>query len=166
MIIDLSHLIHKKVTKESINKKFTLQNICYGNECIEFSAPVECCGELTITGNIIFLDATVKTELLIPCSRCFEKFGYQVNIEIHEKLSINPDNEDDEIIYIEGEKIDISDIVEDNIITSLPIKKLCNEDCKGLCQNCGTNLNFSQCNCKKDELDPRLEKLKDLFSTD
>ncbi len=164
MIIDLSRLINKKVTKELIDSKFTLQNIYYGNECIEFNTPVECIGEITLVGNIIFLDVNVKTELNIPCSRCFEKFSYPIDIEIHEKFSLNPGSEDDEVIFIEGEKIDLSDIIESNIIPSLPIKKLCNEDCKGLCQVCGANLNFNQCNCKKDETDPRMDKLKDLFS--
>lgn len=162
-IIDLSRLIHKKVTEESIDIKFTLQNIYYGDECIEFDAPVECVGSVVLLENIIFLNANVRTKLTLPCSRCFEKFCYPIDIEIHEKLSITSKDEDDEIIFIEGEKFDISDIVETNIIVSLPIQKLCNEDCKGLCQKCGTDLNLLQCNCNKDDIDPRLDKLKDLF---
>ena len=56
--------------------------------------------------------------------------------------------------------------MENNILLTLPIKRLCKEDCKGLCQQCGNNLNLSTCQCDNDDIDPRLAKLKDLFSTD
>jgi len=89
-----------------------------------------------------------------------------VVIHAHEKFSNNSDNKDDEIIFIDGDTIDITNIVKNNIILSLPFKKLCKDDCKGICQNCGGNLNTTSCHCKEDDIDPRLAKLKDLFSAD
>lgn len=65
-------------------------------------------------------------------------------------------------MLLEDEVIDVTEVIENNIIIELPIKRLCKENCKGLCQQCGVNLNFSKCKCEKD-IDPRLAKLKDFF---
>ena len=47
-----------------------------------------------------------------------------------------------------------------------PMKIVCSEKCKGLCTHCGSNLNITQCNCSENEIDPRFESLKSLFSKD
>lgn len=93
-----------------------------------------------------------------------ENFTYGLCIDLCEKLTTNPDDKDDEVIFIDSDTIDITEIIENNIILALPVKRLCKEDCKGLCLRCGSNLNFTTCNCDKDNTDPRLSKLKDLFS--
>ncbi|WP_341271486.1 YceD family protein [Clostridium acetobutylicum] len=114
--------------------------------------------------SIIPLYAEVKGIVELTCSRCLQKFPYDIDLEIDEKFTDNPENKDDEVIFINNYEVDINEIVENNIILSLPIKKLCREDCKGLCPMCGTNLNISTCNCHEDNIDPRFAKLKDLFS--
>jgi uncharacterized protein len=57
----------------------------------------------------------------------------------------------------------IDEIIVDNIILSLPIKTLCSETCKGLCPICGQNLNEGDCDCEIENIDPRLQKLKDFY---
>jgi uncharacterized protein len=135
-------------------------------ERIGFLKPVTIDGNLSIIEDIITLEASISTELELPCSRCLNNFSYPLEIQIHEKFSNHPHEEDDDIIFIEENTIDISNIVKNNIIISLPIQKLCKEDCKGLCQHCGINFNHSSCNCMNENIDPRLSKLKDLFSAD
>ncbi|MDF2674142.1 MAG: hypothetical protein K0R09_2410, partial [Clostridiales bacterium] len=66
----------------------------------------------------------------------------------------------------EENSIDLKDMVMDNIILSMPIKFLCSPECRGLCPVCGKNLNKYQCNCNKNNVDPRLAVLKDLFKGD
>jgi uncharacterized protein len=74
------------------------------------------------------------------------------------------DNNDANLVYlpIETDKIDISQDVRDFCIIALPMKKLCSEDCKGLCFKCGTNLNEKECSCTKEEIDIRWQPLLDL----
>lgn len=135
-------------------------------EKIEFLKPITLNCNLSFAEDLINLDGNFTTELRLNCSRCLSDFNKDIDIPIHESFSTNPNNEDDEVIFINGDTIDITNIIKNNIIMSLPIKKLCKNDCKGLCQHCGTNFNVSSCNCTKDEIDPRLSKLKDLFSAD
>ncbi|AAK79710.1 Predicted Zn-finger-like protein, possible nucleic acid binding [Clostridium acetobutylicum ATCC 824] len=129
-----------------------------------FLEPLTLKGKLLMDNSIIPLYAEVKGIVELTCSRCLQKFPYDIDLEIDEKFTDNPENKDDEVIFINNYEVDINEIVENNIILSLPIKKLCREDCKGLCPMCGTNLNISTCNCHEDNIDPRFAKLKDLFS--
>ncbi len=65
------------------------------------------------------------------------------------------------MIYYDGEELDITEDIRDMVILSLPMKPLCSDTCKGLCPKCGTNLNEEKCNCVLEEIDPRLEKLRE-----
>lgn len=166
MIIDVVDLISKKASKKEVHLVSNLENFYDDGEYVEFLEPVTLDGEISFFENIISLSGDITTKLRLTCSRCLSYFDYDINLQIHENFSNNIDNKDDEIIFIDSDMIDITDITKNNIIISLPIKKLCKDDCKGLCQGCGTNLNLSSCTCKDDNVDPRLAKLKDLFSAD
>lgn len=164
MKIDVVDLISKKASKKKVHLVSNIENFYDDGEYIEFLKPVTLDGELTIAENVIRLEGKVTTELGLTCSRCLTSFNYNIDIQIHENFSNDPENKDDELIFIESDITDITEIIKNNIVLSLPIKKLCKDDCKGLCQVCGTNLNESSCNCSDDSVDPRLAKLKDLFS--
>jgi uncharacterized protein len=168
MIIDISELIKEKKVKEEVSYSFELKSFDHFGDLIEFADSVKFNGFISIESDIIYLDGVLALKLKFICSRCLKDFIYPLQIEIHEVFSTNLEivKNDDEIIFINNDNIDISEIAEANILMSIPIKKLCKDDCKGLCQHCGTDLNLSTCNCKKTLTDERLSKLKDLFLTD
>lgn len=64
-------------------------------------------------------------------------------------------------VYID-DKIDLNELVREQILLSLPTRFYCNDDCKGLCLKCGANKNLTNCNCDGKEIDPRWAKLKNL----
>lgn len=164
MKIEVIDLLSKRKTKRDVHLVYEEKPFYDDGEFIRFNKPVELKGEIYALGDVLTLDGTICTELDLTCSRCLSTFSHVINLPVHEEFSTNSNSEDDEVIFIEGEAIEINDIIKNNIILSLPIKKLCKEDCKGLCQHCGENLNITSCNCEKNIVDPRLEKLKDLFS--
>lgn len=166
MIVDISDLNRKKVSKKNVHLVYNEESFYDEGEKIEFLKPVVLEGNLYLIEDLISLEGEIFTEVNLTCSRCLSDFSQKIDLPVHEKFSINPENEDDEVIFVNGDTIDITDVIKNNIIISLPIKKLCKNDCKGLCQHCGTNLNISSCNCAKDDIDPRLSRLKDLFSAD
>jgi len=59
--------------------------------------------------------------------------------------------------------VDLSEPLREIILLSLPMHAVCRPDCRGLCPQCGQNLNFGQCDCQKEEIDPRLAILKQLL---
>jgi len=164
MTIDISDLIRKMINSKKEYLVFETDVLLQESGDIQFLEPVKLDSTLNFVGDILSLDGRIKTRLRLSCSRCLEEFDTAIDVEIHEKFSSNLNNKDDEINFIEGDVIDINNIIENNIEMALPIKKLCNEDCKGLCYHCGINLNLSNCECEKGNVDPRLKKLGNLFS--
>jgi uncharacterized protein len=59
--------------------------------------------------------------------------------------------------------IDLAPLVRELSLLAVPIKVLCREDCQGLCQECGANLNLGDCGCAESEIDPRLAVLESLL---
>ena len=60
--------------------------------------------------------------------------------------------------------IDLDDITREQIELALPMVRLCADDCRGLCTECGTNLNLGECSCKDQQIDDRWAALKELKS--
>ena len=166
MTIDISDLIRKKIIKKDLHLVIDDEDILKDSEDIKIFSPIKLQGTLSNLDEVISLDGSLTCEVNLLCSRCLEDFKYLIDIEIHEKFTSNQEVEDDDINFFEGDSIDLTNIIENNIVMALPVKKLCREECKGLCHRCGVNLNHASCKCGNDTVDPRLAKLKDLFSTD
>jgi len=79
-----------------------------------------------------------------------------------EKDEVELLEEDMEIGFITGDHLNLDEVVKEQIYLSLPIKKICREDCPGLCPDCGTNLNKGNCTCDKVKGHPAFSKLKNL----
>ena len=72
--------------------------------------------------------------------------------------------EDEEEFIVCGDyTLDLDELVAMDILLELPTRILCREDCKGLCNVCGQNLNTGSCNCEDTGLDPRMSVVRDLF---
>lgn len=164
MYIDISDLIRKKVESKEVHLDYKGDKFTDGFEEINFTKPVRVDGNICMDSDVIKLEADVKTELGFICSRCLEKFNYPMELKIEEEFTLNDSIVNEDIIKLNDDSIDISKVVELNIISELPIKRLCKEDCKGLCPNCGTNLNYSTCKCSVNNSNPEFARLKDLFN--
>lgn len=100
------------------------------------------------------------------CDRCLCDFQQAVKNKFQLVYSTETRNkfEDDVYRFLEenASEIDLTGDVRENLLLSLPMKHICSENCQGLCPTCGANLNEQSCNCSKDAIDPRWEKLKSL----
>jgi uncharacterized protein len=166
MNINVSEVLAKKTTFKNFSLVLKEGDLFSADSEVSLNKPFELEARVTLVGDILHLDGEIEGELLLLCSRCTEEFTYKVNMEIHEEFTNNIDNKDDNIIFIESDSIDITEIIENNIFLAMPIKKLCSENCKGLCQKCGANLNINTCNCDNEQIDPRLSALKNFFSAE
>lgn len=107
--------------------------------------------------------------LEIPCDRCLEPVDYKINIDYFKDLDMNKSAEEkiaelDEESYLEGTVFDSEILICNEILVNLPMKVLCSNDCKGICNRCGANLNMGSCKCDVAELDPRMSKILDVFN--
>ena len=115
---------------------------------------------------------TVKGEadvcLEMPCSRCLEPVKVPFHLEIDQKVDMKQTDEDraadlDEQFYINGYNLDVDQLVGNELTLNLPMRVLCSDNCKGICNRCGTNLNRGTCDCDNRSLDPRMSVIQDIF---
>ena len=118
------------------------------------------------------LVGTVAAELELLCSRCLEPFRLPIAASFDvrylpataasEDVEREVDDEDLETSYYRNDEIDLNELLREQFYLALPMKPLCAEDCRGLCAQCGTNLNAGTCGCAPVWDDPRLAALKGL----
>ena len=140
-------------------------------EEIDFSSEVKMKFSVLKIGNNLNCGGDIKARLKLQCARCLTEFVQPVTSKIEfilemddEKIGIDTRDDDYQFISKETISYDLNPRVREAMILALPLKPLCQEDCRGLCQLCGTNLNEKTCNCVKETVDPRWGKLKELQS--
>ena len=163
MKVQISDIISGKDRSKKIDYTFERSQFDFEGDIIKPIGSCEVVGMISSDSDMLILNAKIKADLEMICSRCLDTFIYPIDIDIEERFTTNRSNEDDEAIVVMDDVLNITDIVENSIISTLPIKKVCKDDCKGLCQECGCNLNYNACSCNKEDVDIRFEALKGLF---
>ena len=106
--------------------------------------------------------------LEIPCDRCLEAVPTEFILEFTKNVDLDESSEEqamelDEKNYIDGYNLDVDKLLYNEILIGWPMKILCREDCKGICNMCGQNLNKGTCDCEDTSLDPRMSVIRDVF---
>lgn len=138
--------------------------------------PVKVKGQvkLTRTNRGILVQGNLQTEVPIDCSRCLKNFNVPLNVIIEDEyfpiIDVNsgtpleiPD-EPGSFIIDDHHILDLREAVRQNALLAIPMKPLCREDCAGLCQQCGKDLNEGPCGCSRESIDPRWAKLVQISS--
>lgn len=141
-------------------------------ETFSVAAPVELGFDIHKDKDKFHLIGRVQTTLEMPCSRCLEPFTMPVDATFDLRYQPRTDaddtgerevQEDDfSAAFYEDEQIDLGQLMREQFYLVAPMKPLCQDDCRGLCAQCGTNLNKGTCQCAPRWDDPRFAALKAL----
>lgn len=104
----------------------------------------------------------------IPCDRCLELVEKEMFLDFQKKVTVSKDGgkgteDSDEINYIEGYNFDVEQLICNELLVGWPMKILCSDNCRGICNVCGQNLNEGVCDCESTGLDPRMSVIQDVF---
>ncbi|MBQ7195920.1 MAG: DUF177 domain-containing protein [Synergistaceae bacterium] len=119
---------------------------------------------------------SIKALMEAPCARCLKTVSLEISDDLrylyYLRSAKGDDSDEDEeeikefddympveVDYF-GRVLDVMPQVSESVFALLPTKVLCKEDCKGLCPNCGKDLNEGECDCKNEDIDPRLDALR------
>ncbi len=168
MVLDMSPVLSGAKTELHFDFSFLpekdgLLASVYGD--IEFAEPIVVTGFVKNMAGYMILSADVKVKYNTICARCAEPVTGILEISFEKDIATSDDvsSDNDDYIIIEDKKLDVLPSVEEQLMLEMPAKTLCREDCKGLCQRCGKNLNEGPCSCETKEVDPRLAILKTLL---
>ena len=135
--------------------------------------PVELVCEVEKIRDWYQLAGHLSTRLRVQCCRCGEGCDTDLDVAfdlryVSEALSTGTndaeiDNEDLTVAFYRDDQIDLRQLISEQFYLGLPMKPLCQEDCRGLCAACGKNLNFADCGCSVEWRDPRLAALDGLL---
>ncbi|HST53351.1 MAG TPA: DUF177 domain-containing protein [Pyrinomonadaceae bacterium] len=123
-------------------------------------------------GDEVSLRGKISAVVEVSCDRCVADVRVPLEVEFdtafipRERAASEIENvelltEDMGLAAYEGGAIDLDELVREQILLALPSRRICREDCKGLCPTCGTDLNAGACSCEQGEVDPRWSALAD-----
>lgn len=126
---------------------------------------------VTITnlgGRKVSIVADLHLTLEIPCARCLEPVVYPCDLSIEREVDLNESSEQraedlDEQPYINGYNLDVDQLVYHELLLTLPMQVLCQDDCKGICSRCGINLNHETCDCERGETNLQMSAFQDIL---
>lgn len=134
-----------------------------------------------VDGTSVHVRGDLDSQVTVQCGRCLERYSIPVKQDLDlfylPRLENRPEEEEEDVQlddhdvvvgYYEGEKLDLGEVVREQLFLALPLKRLCREDCLGICPTCGKNRNADLCACPAPEepLDQRLEPLRRLVDPD
>ncbi len=151
----------------------------HGNECPVLEKPdmvltLENKGDQKIA---LLLKGSMK--LALPCDRCLEDTAVDVDFDVQTDIDMKETGSGGELseaeleaeqerlenqTFVEGHQLDTDQLILQELMLRVPAKVLCKEDCKGICYQCGKNLNYGPCDCKEEPRDPRMAAILDLFN--
>lgn len=120
---------------------------------------------LTRTDQHILVEGTLQSAVSAECVRCLGSFHQQIQVPIEEQFALTPGLPVADPLYVVGSDgtIDLTWPMREQILLCVPIQSICRPNCKGLCPQCGKNLNEGPCDCRDEPIDPRLASLKTLL---
>lgn len=170
MVLDLTQI--RQPETELVRRYEPSQFEGRGND-FRVVAPVDLRLKIYKDKNRFRLVGTMSTVVELTCSRCLEPFALPVDATFDVRYLPQAENvrgeteevEDEDLseAFYRDDAIDLRQLMEEQFYLALPMKPLCRPDCKGLCLQCGTNLNTATCDCEVRWEDPRLAGLKALI---
>lgn len=142
-------------------------------EC-EFFAPIKTSLRVLRIADRVEVEGDIRTVVGLSCGRCLKVF--EKDLSSHFALTFTPRRDEVEMvaeqeevelrpeeinrIYFQGDQINLQDAIQEQVIMAFPIRALCSKACRGLCPQCGADLNAGDCSCSRQLSDSRFADLK------
>jgi uncharacterized protein len=131
-------------------------------------SPVELDLRLEAVMEGVLVTGTAQASLTGDCVRCLEPISDEIEVRFQELFVYEdhalPQEEDDEVSTLQDDLVDLERLLRDAVVLALPFQPLCEEDCPGLCPDCGARLADDPGHAHDAAIDPRWAALADLKS--
>jgi len=169
MFLDVKELAVRKLR---IRKSYAPGTVDYHTSDFRQVEPLEVRASAELIEGQIRVTGELHTRLEMVCARCLEPVHEDISREFdlfykpiltmtkeeEERLKLD----DTEIAFFKGEGMFLADVLAEQVLLALPMKAICRSDCRGLCPQCGVNLNNEECRCESHAGDTRMAPLSRL----
>ncbi len=136
---------------------------------VSFPSPMKVKGDITNTAGYMRMRLDMSVDYTAECARCLAPVCGEFSLSLEKTVAprnllsdLDEDKLDDYAIIEDG-FLDMDEQLRAQLEMEFPVRILCRDDCKGLCQRCGKNLNEGKCDCVEKEIDPRMAPLQKLL---
>ncbi len=169
MFVDINEL-RERNEPLSIVKDFGEEELTIDNPISALQYPAHSEVQVSLCGERVRVEGELGADLVLTCSRCLKPFARKIQktfeLEYRPDPVVETEEEDLGLTYTDldigfyrDDRLDVRAVISEQIVLEIPMKPVCEEACKGLCQQCGADLNEGPCNCQPRSIDPRLEAL-------
>ena len=149
--------ITKGIQRKGIDVPFDLSDVWgedhWNGDTIAYVRPVSFSGTYMLADETVIVRGIARAVIESPCARCLAATETSVEAEVEEAFIRDKGEEreadDDQYMY-SGHVLELDEAVRTALLLEMPSRVLCKEDCRGLCDQCGANLNINECSCQKD----------------
>lgn len=171
MVLNVSSLLSGEKSKLDIDYSLSVASENGGAvnlSNVTFPKPARVVGQITDNAGYMRLSLSVTLPYETACARCDKPVSGEFSIEfvrtvVPEGMVEDAEEKEEDYVVVKGGLLDIDEQLTEILEMEFPIRILCEEDCAGLCQRCGKDLNDGPCNCPKDYVNPAFAKLLQAF---
>ncbi len=172
MILNISSLLSGEKSRLDIDYMLSLSDAEMGGAVnlsgVTFPTPARVTGYITDNAGYMRLSLAVNLPYITSCARCAcEVSGeFEINFErtvVPEGMVEDAEEKEEDFAVAKNGMLDIDEQLSEILLLDFPTRVLCKDDCKGLCQKCGKDLNEGPCNCPTKELNPAFAKILSMF---
>jgi uncharacterized protein len=169
MLIEVS-----QIPPEGLDVALPAEEVDLGDSAGLWAGPASVQAELRLerSGRGVVIGGTFVGDVALICSRCLESFRFQAQdrFDLYCALGLQASPgevrelavDELDVTYLEEGRINTDHLLRENVLLNLPVQPLCREDCRGLCPQCGANLNLRLCSCEAPRMEPRMQILRKL----
>ena len=149
--------ITKGIQRKGVDVAFELEDAWgedhWNGDTVAYVRPVSFSGTYMLADETVIVRGTARAVIESPCARCLKPTETEIEAELDEAFIRDTGEEreedDDQYMY-SGHVLELDEAVRTALLLELPSRILCKEDCLGLCDQCGADLNINACSCQKD----------------
>jgi uncharacterized protein len=160
--VDVHDLLRTPGTSRRVDVGGVLDDLATSVGRVE--APIEVSARLDGLVEGVWLDGVVRGTYELECVRCLTPVTESFELEASELFGTDVVADSEEGYPLTGDQIELEPLVRDVVVLGMPARSLCRDGCRGLCVQCGTNLNETACDCTTEAGHPAFEGLAQLLS--
>jgi len=151
LVVNVAELMRRAGTVREILRDVPAEDVGFDDPRVDASRPVSLDIEVESLTDGVIVQGRLGVGWRGECRRCLAPIATTADVEVDEMYQRQPTNPD--AYRLEGDQLDLRQMVRDTLLLAVPDAPLCRPDCRGLCPRCGADLNAGPCGCGTAEPD-------------